>query len=176
MYLFDRVSYKLSEREIEGYSYPGVASTMKDLLTYPSEYKSGSQFIWGLDEGKTIKKIKAIWHDKSFTGIKIMLEKLVLFSHWIISLFFCENFREVMYGLKHVLTLWKTIIMMQLSNLLNQEEKLVKKWEILLQMEKLTLRKFHGICLIFSYQIKLSSHYNSDIKSEKSLQMFFLNR
>ena len=32
MYLFDRVSYKLSEREIEGYSYHGVASTMKSLL------------------------------------------------------------------------------------------------------------------------------------------------
>ena len=32
MYLFDRFSYiKLSEREIEGYS------TMKGLLTYPSE-------------------------------------------------------------------------------------------------------------------------------------------
>ena len=55
MYLFDRVSYKISEREIEGYSYPGVASTMKGLLTYPSEYNIGSQFLWGLDEGKTMK-------------------------------------------------------------------------------------------------------------------------
>ena len=42
MYLFDRVSYKLFEREIEGYSYPGEASTMKGLLTYPSGYNSGS--------------------------------------------------------------------------------------------------------------------------------------
>ena len=55
MYLFDRVSYKLSEREIEGYSYPGVASTIKSLLTFPSNYNSGSQFIWGLDNGKTMK-------------------------------------------------------------------------------------------------------------------------
>ena len=37
IYLFDRVSYKLSERKIEGYSYPGVSSTMKSLLTYSSE-------------------------------------------------------------------------------------------------------------------------------------------
>ena len=81
-YLFDRVSYKLSEREIiEGYSYPGVASTMKGLLTYPSGYNRGSQFIWGLDEGKTMKNKGIFWHEKSFTGIKIMLENLALFSH-----------------------------------------------------------------------------------------------
>ena len=55
MYLFDKVSYKLSEREIEGYTYPGVASTMKGLLTYPSGYNRGSQFIWGLDSGRALK-------------------------------------------------------------------------------------------------------------------------
>ena len=55
MYLFHRVSYKLSEREIEGFSHPGVASTMKGLLTYPSGYNRGIQFIWGLDEDKTMK-------------------------------------------------------------------------------------------------------------------------
>ena len=64
---------------------------------------------------------------------------------------------------------------MQLSNLLNKE-KLVEKREIQLQMEKLTLRKFHGICLVCSYLIKLSSHLYSDIKSKKSLKMAFLNR
>ena len=32
MYLFDRVSIKLSERESEGYSYPGELKMMKGVL------------------------------------------------------------------------------------------------------------------------------------------------
>ena len=28
MYLFDRIGYKVNEKEIEGYSYPGVATTL----------------------------------------------------------------------------------------------------------------------------------------------------
>ena len=39
MYLFDRVSYKLSEREVEGYYYPGVA---------PATYKVEVNLYGGL--------------------------------------------------------------------------------------------------------------------------------
>ena len=52
MYLFDRVSYKLSEREIQGYSYPGVASPMKGLPTYHSVHNRGSKFIWSFMKAK----------------------------------------------------------------------------------------------------------------------------
>ena len=46
MYLFDRIGYKVNEKEIEGYSYPGVATTIKGILTYPKYYPQGSQFAW----------------------------------------------------------------------------------------------------------------------------------
>ena len=100
----DRVSYKLSEREIEGYSYPGVASTMKGLLTYPSEYNSRSQFIWGLDSGKAmgnkgfVNRRKFYWNRDNVGKFSVILPLDHMFG-------FYENYRKVTYGLKHVLTL-----------------------------------------------------------------------
>ena len=32
MYLFDRIGYKVNDKEIEGYSYPGVATTIKGIF------------------------------------------------------------------------------------------------------------------------------------------------
>jgi hypothetical protein len=36
LYLFDRVSYRIGSEEIEGYSYPGIATTLKGLTTHQS--------------------------------------------------------------------------------------------------------------------------------------------
>ena len=97
MYLFDRVSYKLSEREIEGFSHPGVASTMKGLLTYPSGYNRGSQFIWGLHEGKT-RKNKAFLARKKFYWNKDNVGKFSVILPLDQMFGFCENYGKVMYG------------------------------------------------------------------------------
>ena len=56
MYLFDRIGYKVNEKGIEGYSYPGVA-TIKGILTYPKYYPQGSQFAWLQDRGKTFTNV-----------------------------------------------------------------------------------------------------------------------
>ena len=52
MYLFDRIGYKVNGKEIEGYSYPGVATTIKGILTYPEYYPQGSQFAGCRTVGK----------------------------------------------------------------------------------------------------------------------------
>ena len=57
MYLFDRIGYKVNDKEIEGYSYPGVATTIKGILTYPKYYTQGSQFAWLQDRGKTFTNV-----------------------------------------------------------------------------------------------------------------------
>ena len=97
MYLFDRVTYKLSEREIEEYSYPGVASTMKGLLTYPSECNSASQFIWALDNGKSMKN-KGLIDRKKFYLKKDNDRKFSVILPLDHIFGFCENYRKVMYG------------------------------------------------------------------------------
>ena len=81
MHLFNRVSYKLSERGIEGYSNPGVASSMKGLLTYLSECNSAIQFIWVLDNGKTMKNEGFLNRKKFFWNKDDVGKNFLLFSH-----------------------------------------------------------------------------------------------
>ena len=102
--MFDRVSYKLSEKEIEGYSYPGVTSTMKGLLTYPSECNSASQFIRALDNGKSMKN-KGFLNWKKFHWNKDTVGKFSVILPLDHMFVFCENDRKVMYGKGHALTL-----------------------------------------------------------------------
>ena len=45
------------KKEIEGYSYPGVATTIKGILTYPKYYPQGSQFAWLQDRGKSFTNV-----------------------------------------------------------------------------------------------------------------------
>ena len=100
MYLFDRIGYKVNEKEIEGYSYPGVATTIKGILTYPKYYPQGSQFAWLQDRGK------------SFTNVgNKERRKLMRDGHFSVAIplshifGFCEYYKKVTYGYKHTLTL-----------------------------------------------------------------------
>ena len=100
MYLFDRIGYKVNEKEIEGYSYPGVATTIKGILTYPKYYPQGSQFAWLQD------------HGKSFTNVgNKERRKLMRDGHFSVAISlshifgFCEYYKKVTYGYKHTLTL-----------------------------------------------------------------------
>ena len=87
MYLFYRVSYNLPEREIEGYSYPGVASTMKGLLTYPTGYNGGryknkgiltrKKFYWNRDNVGKFSVILPLDHMFFFFFVKTV-EKLCM--------------------------------------------------------------------------------------------------
>ena len=101
MYLFDRIGYKINEKEIEGYSYPGQATTMHSILKYPKNYPQGTKFAWLADQGKTFTNIsnkerrKFTTKDGNFSAV-IPLSHLFGFS---------ENHQKVMYGVKHALTL-----------------------------------------------------------------------
>ena len=100
MYLFDRIGYKVNEKEIEGYSYPGVATTIKGILTYPKYYPQGSQFAWLQDRGKTFtnvgnKEQRKLMRDGHFS-VAIPLSHIFGF---------CEYYKKVTYGYKHTLTL-----------------------------------------------------------------------
>ena len=174
MYLFDTVSYNLPEREIEGYSYPGEASTMKGLLTYPTGYNGGSQFIWGLNEGKRLKN-KGILTRKKFYWNRDNVGKFSVILPLDHMLVFCENCRKVMHGLQHVLTLHRN----------HNNDAIIKSAERgetggetrdSVTDGKIYIKKisWHMPHIQLSDQVQLSLY--SDIKSKKSLQMAFLNR
>ena len=100
MYLFDRIGYKVNEKEIEGYSYPGVATKIKGILTYPKYYPQSSQFAWLQDRGK------------SFTNVgNKERRKLMRDGHFSVAIplshifGFCEYYKNWTYGYKHTLTL-----------------------------------------------------------------------
>ena len=174
MYLFDRVSYRLSDREIEGYSYPGVATTMKGLLTYPKDYNDGSQFIWKLDQGKTmnnkgfLSRRKFYW-DRTNTGkFSVILPLDHIFG-------FCEDYRKVMYGLKHVLTLRRNHNNDAIIKSAEQGEiDGVAKDKVTDGRIDIKRLSWHMPHILLSDEAELSLY--SDVQNKKSLRMAFLNR
>ena len=46
IHLFDCIGYKMNERNIERYSYPRMAMTIKCTLKYSEHYSQGTQFKW----------------------------------------------------------------------------------------------------------------------------------
>jgi hypothetical protein len=103
MYIFDRVSYRIGNEEIEGYSYPGIAKTLKGLITYQRNSKENMMFFWSIDTKKNGKS------NERFNDCSDYLEagdgqfdpKIPL-KH---IFGFCENYDKVIYGVKHDLTL-----------------------------------------------------------------------
>lgn len=105
MYLFDRVSYHLSNREIESYANPGIASTVKGLVTYPGDYLKGTQFLWKKDNSKNTQsnsgfnarhKFVLSRHNNGEFSCSIPLSHIFGF---------CENYEKIMYGVEHTLIL-----------------------------------------------------------------------
>ena len=102
--MFERISYEINGKEIEGYSNIGVATTMKGLVKYSADYNEGSLFLWRkeVDKGmynvrfKNRKKIILQRHNTgNFSAINPLKH---MFG-------FCENYGKVMYGLQHTLIL-----------------------------------------------------------------------
>lgn len=104
MYLFDRISYKMSSQEIEGYSHVGVASTIKGLLTYNNKFNEGELFMWCPDDDNTIES-KGFKHRKKLLfkdGANSFFSACIPLSH---IFGFCENYSKVIYGVEHELIL-----------------------------------------------------------------------
>ena len=141
---------------------------MKGLLTYPSEYNSESQFIWGLDEGKTMENQGFLtqnfyWNKDNVGKFNIILPLNHMFG-------FCENYRKVMYGLMHVLTLRRNHNNDTIIKSAEQGNIAVEARDLVIY-RKIDIKKIssHMPHIQLSDQAQLSLY--SDIKSKKSIQM-----
>ena len=104
MYLFNRMEYSVANQSVEGFNNPGVATTMKGLLTYPRVYPEGENFFWTLDEN-----IEPENNEGYSTRCKYIhsegngkFSALVPLKH---VFGFCEHHKKIMYGAKHEITL-----------------------------------------------------------------------
>lgn len=101
MYLFDRVSYKLGSEEIEGFSNPGIATTMKGLTSYSEDCNEKMSFMWSRDERNSTNNIGFIKRKNYYTSDGKFSATIPL-NH---IFGFCENYQKVIYGVQHTLTL-----------------------------------------------------------------------
>ena len=114
MHLFKRIRYGLSGQEIETVAHPGQATTMLGLLKYLDDFSKskGLNQLWYKDTTDA-----AVLAGDNYTnvGFKIRQDYIIkkpdpkgTFSFRIPlkHIFgFCEDYDEVVYGLKHTLTL-----------------------------------------------------------------------
>lgn len=110
MYLFNQITYSLSNQEIESVYHPGQATTMLGMLKYPNDFQlaQGLNQLWYKDTATTA-------HIANNTGFAVRQAYLVQkpdtkgkFS-FIVPLKhifgFCEDYDKIVYGVKHTLTL-----------------------------------------------------------------------
>jgi hypothetical protein len=173
MYLFNRVSYQIGNQEIEGYPNPGVASTIKSLLTYPQNYMEGMNFLWSPDTNNSIKD-NAGFEERCNYIIRDANPQIGSFSA-IIPLShifgFCENYRKIVYGVKHELVLRRTNddnAIFKTGETTADQPK-VKNCKIVLS--KLSWRMPH-ITPADAYKIKLYE----DISKKSTISIGYLNR
>ena len=104
MYLFKRIDYSIANKKIEGFNNPGRATTMKGLLTYPLYYPEGMSFMWMKDENNGIADNdgfmirRSYIHEEGNGKFSALIPLTHIFG-------FCENYKKIMYGAKHELTL-----------------------------------------------------------------------
>lgn len=169
-YLFERISYELGGKEVEGYSNVGVATTMKGILTYPAEYSEGTLFIWKKDNsednsGSAAKARKNMIFQQNNTGhFSAILPLKHLFG-------FCEYYRKVIYGLQHTLILRRNYDADAIFKSNAQEANVDKVMDGKLNILKLSWYMPH---VTLSDETKLI--LMKDINNGASLDMGFLNR
>ena len=98
MYLFNRISYRLANQEIELINNPGQASTIKGLLSYPASYNKGLGLnsCWTLDD--TIRQNYIIKKSNPKGYFSFIIPLSHIFG-------FCEDYKKLVYGMKHTLAL-----------------------------------------------------------------------
>ena len=169
-YLFERSSYEINGKEIEGFSNVGEATTMKGLLSYPADYHEGTQFLWRKDVGKGVKNVgfknrKNIIFQRHNTGnFSAIIPLKHLFG-------FCENYRKVMHGLQHTLILRRNYDDDAIIKSDAKENDTDKVADGKVIISKLSWYMPHAT---LNDEAKLS--LMKDIKDRKSIDIGFLNR
>ena len=109
MHLFSRITYELSNNEVESVFHPGQATAMLGMLKYPDDFAKaqGLNQLWAKDTAPTAAFTN--------TGFAARHEHLIkkptakgTFS-FIVPLKhifgFCDDYNKIVYGFKHTLTL-----------------------------------------------------------------------
>jgi len=174
MYLFERVSYKIGQQQVESYSNPGLTSTVKGLLTYPSSYYEGSQFLWKKDtnpnasvnnnKGFKLRYEYTKKKDGKFTGI-IPLNHIFGFT---------ENYNRLMYGIEHTLILRRNHDNDAIFRVSKYKDAEGKEYEVESGKVNITKLSWHmpHVKLGEEYQLKLYE----DIGKEVQIPIRFLSR
>ena len=109
MYLFKNIKYQLSEIVIEQVQYPGQATTMLGLLKCPDDFSKshGTNQLWNKDTAPTTDLDNNV-------GLKIRKEYIInkhnpkgafSFKVTLKHMFgFCEDYNNILYGMKQTLT------------------------------------------------------------------------
>lgn len=105
MQLFNTISYSLSAQEIERVDYPGQATTMFGLVTYPTCISNtGLNFLWEKDTEIEVLKNKGFSerHDYLFknTDLKGSFSFCIPLKH---IFGFAADYDKVIYGFRHEL-------------------------------------------------------------------------
>ena len=111
MFLFRNIKYELSGQEIESINYPGRASTMLGLLRYPDDFSQskGLNQCWNKDTS-LIANLNNVGFSKRQAYIIKAPNPKGTFSFKIPlnHIFgFAEDYRKVIFGFKHQLTLYR---------------------------------------------------------------------
>ena len=110
MYLFKRIRYDLAEKEMESVQNPGQATTMLGLLKYPDDFSKsqGLNQLWFKDTnpaasiadnlGFNLRQDYIIQSPNPKGAFSFRIPLKHIFG-------FCEDYNEIIYGLKQTLTL-----------------------------------------------------------------------
>ena len=110
MHLFSRISYQLSNQDVETVNHPGQATTMVGMLKYPNDFQlaQGLNQLWYKDSAATaviannvgfaVRQAYLIQKPATKGRFSFIVPLRHIFG-------FCDDYNNVVYGFKHTLTL-----------------------------------------------------------------------
>ncbi|XP_065672210.1 uncharacterized protein LOC136090034 [Hydra vulgaris] len=110
MHLFSRITYQLSNKEIEVVYYPGQASTMLGMLNYSNDFQlaQGLNQLWYKDTTSTavLADNTGFATRQAYIIQKPTTKGTFSFCVPLRHIFgLCDDYDKVIYGLKHTITL-----------------------------------------------------------------------
>ena len=170
MYLFDRIDYSIANKRVEGFNNPGRATTMKGMLTYPKVFPEGMSYMWSIDDKDVpeenegfLTRCKYI-HSGGNGRFSAMIPLKHIFG-------FCENYKKIMYGAKHEITLHR-----------NGDDDAIHRSNVKASGEdktkpgKIVLNKISWRMPIVKLNDKASIDLLGDVKNKKILPIEFLSK
>lgn len=109
MFLFQRIEYQINDKIIEYVNEPGYATLMKGLLSYPYQYAiTGGNCGWSLDEFEDYTLEDTVENNVGFRNRysvhNVNNDRNINFIIPLKHIFgFCEDYRKVVYGVRHSL-------------------------------------------------------------------------